>query len=77
MVVIGTTNMTTIKELKEMKSEPASKEWFEKHGLPKSIKHHPLKKKLAGKMKNPQGYPWGLKVNKISKKDYDKMREKK
>lgn len=50
MVVIGTTNMTTIKELKEMKSEPASKEWFKKHGLPKSIKNHPLKKKLAGKM---------------------------
>lgn len=34
-----------IGKLKEMTKEPASKEWFKKYGLPKSIKNHPLKKK--------------------------------
>ena len=32
-------------KLKQMQSEPASKEWFKKHGLPKGIKNHPLKNK--------------------------------
>jgi len=30
-------------------------------------------KKAASK--NPKGYPWGLKVNKISKKDYEAMKK--
>jgi hypothetical protein len=37
--------MKTLKDLKAMMSEPASKEWFAKHGLPKAITHHPLKAK--------------------------------
>lgn len=32
--------MKTIQDLKKMISQPASKEWFEKHGLPKSKALH-------------------------------------
>ncbi len=35
--------MKTLKDLKEMISEPASKEWFAKHGLPKSSKGKALR----------------------------------
>jgi len=42
--------MANIKQLKQMIKEPASKEWFAKYGLPKSIKNHPLKKKMVSKM---------------------------
>lgn len=37
--------MKTIADLKTMQREPASKEWFEKHGLPGSVKNHPMKPK--------------------------------
>ncbi len=43
--------MKTIKDLKNMMDEPSSKEYFKKHGLPKSIKHHPAKSKALGRKK--------------------------
>jgi hypothetical protein len=54
--------MKTIHELKEMIAEPASKDWFKKHGLPKGIKGKmchkmssggELKKAEKGEKKNP------------------------
>lgn len=42
--------MKTIKDLKEMMSEPASKEWFAKHGLPKSH----AKSKALERKKHPK-----------------------
>ena len=44
--------MKTIKDIKKMQSEPSSKEWFAKHGLPSSIKNHPAKSKALSKAKN-------------------------
>lgn len=38
-------NMKTVKDIKHMIREPASKDWFAKHGLPKSIVNHPMKAK--------------------------------
>lgn len=35
--------MKTIEDLKKMIKEPASKEWFEKHGTPKSMALHKVK----------------------------------
>jgi len=37
--------MKTIEDLKTMQREPASKDWFAKHGLPNSIKNHSMKPK--------------------------------
>lgn len=37
--------MKTVKDIKHMIREPASKDWFAKHGLPKSIVNHPMKAK--------------------------------
>ncbi len=39
--------MKTIKDIENMQKEPASKEWFKKHGLPKK------KHEIAKKMKSP------------------------
>lgn len=39
--------MKNIQDLKQMIKEPASKEWFKKHGLPGK------KKEVANKMKSP------------------------
>lgn len=40
--------MKTIHDLKMMIAEPASKEWFRKHGLPKGKKGE-MAKKMSGK----------------------------
>lgn len=40
--------MKNIHEIKEAIKEPASKEWFKKHGLPKGL--GPKKKEVAKKM---------------------------
>lgn len=41
----------SIENLKRMIAEPASKKFFKKHGLPKAIKNHPLKKAIEHKKK--------------------------
>lgn len=46
--------MKTIKDLKQMTKEPASKEWFEKHGLPKGLGFQ--KKEIAKKMSAKDAY---------------------
>lgn len=45
----------TIKDLKQMISEPASKEWFAKHGTPKS-KHLAKAKALEKKKRGREEY---------------------
>lgn len=55
--------MKTIKDLERMEAEPASKEWFKKHGMPKAITEHPLKKKMAEKMK--KGNEWNIRIGKM------------
>ena len=57
--------MTTIKDLKAMIAQPASKEWFKKHGAPKhkalskmsnedkSLKHHQILAKEEHKQNAP------------------------
>lgn len=37
--------MKTTKDIANMIKQPASKEWFATHGLPKSIVNHPMKAK--------------------------------
>ena len=39
-----------IKKLQAMIDEPSGKNFHKKFGLPKSIKNHPLKRKMASKM---------------------------
>jgi len=44
-----------IKTLQAMMDEPSSKKWFKKYGTPKAVTNHPLKKKVAKKMKANKG----------------------
>lgn len=41
--------MKTIQDLKQMMKEPTSKEWFAKHGLPKSKALNKAKKNKKGR----------------------------
>jgi hypothetical protein len=67
--------MKTIKDLKAMIAQPASKEWFKKHGAPK---HKALqKKKDSGHYVSPQGVRYLSKAEQKAKmKDWPNAKPK-
>jgi len=63
-----------------MSEHPSGKEFHKKFGLPKGIKHHPLKKKMVDKMpkrhKTKHGY-WGTMGEELpSHKERDEYHER-